>query len=93
MNMHKGNLTREQAVAIVGEATVAKAEADNCDFTNRVQTDGDTDVEFSASARNDKGDIVIVYYYQTQEALDGPDGEGIEDLGSLDWTIAGYEVI
>ena len=91
--MRKGNLTREQAVAIVGEATVAKAEADNCDYSNRVQTDGDTAVEFCASARNEAGDIVIVYYYQSQEAIDGPGGDGVDDMGSLDWQIAGYEVI
>ncbi|HBG07680.1 MAG: hypothetical protein A2075_09150 [Geobacteraceae bacterium GWC2_58_44] len=90
--MRKGNLTREQAVAVVGEAAVAKVEADNCDYTSRVQTDGDTGVEFSASVKcTDKdGDdcVLVAYYYQEPEDLDG-----CEDLGNLDWTIEGYEII
>lgn len=89
----KGNLTRAEAVAIVGEATVAKVDSRNCDFTNRVQCDGDTRVEFSASTCNAKdtnGDdcTLVAYYYQEQADLDG-----VDDLSSLDWTVHGYEVV
>ena len=37
----KGEMNREQAVAMVGEVAVDKVERENCDFTNRVQCDGD----------------------------------------------------
>lgn len=88
--MTKGNLSREQAVAIVGEATVAACEAENCDFTNRLMGDPSV-VEFRASKPgvNQAGDDVMlsIYYYQ-----DAADLEGVDDLGSLDWTIEGYEV-
>lgn len=81
----KGNLNREQAVAQVGEEAVAKVEAENCDFTNRVMDNGL--VEFSASVK--VGDETLVaYYYQTQAAVDAN-----EDLGNLDWEVEGYEVV
>ncbi len=81
----KGNLTREQAVAAVGEEAVAKVEAENCDFTNRVMDGGW--VEFAASVKVGD-DTLTAYYYQTQEAVDA-----VEDLGSLTWEIEGYEVV
>lgn len=81
----KGNLTREQAVAQVGEEAVAQVERENCDFTNRVRDNGW--VEFSASVTvGDK--TLVTYYYQTQEAIDAA-GE----LDQLDWEIEGFEVV
>ena len=81
----KGNLNREQAVAQVGEEAVAKVEAENCDFTNRVMDGGL--VEFSASVK--VGDeMLVAYYYQTQDAVDAAN-----DLGDLAWEIEGYEII
>ena len=88
----KGNLTREQAIEQVGAEAVAKVEAENCDFTNRVQTDGDTRVEFSAtvSATDKDGDAVrlVAYYYQEPEALEAAG----DDLSNCDWVINGYEI-
>jgi hypothetical protein len=88
----KGNLTREQAVAIVGEAAVAKVDGENCDFTSRVQCDGDTRTEFSASVRCEDKDgtkcTLVAYYYQEQDAVDA-----VESLDQLDWGIEGYEVV
>jgi hypothetical protein len=49
----KGNLTRAQAVEIVGEAAVKAVEAKSCDFTNRVMEGGM--VEFAASVVTDVG--------------------------------------
>lgn len=94
--MKKGNLTREQAVAQVGEAAVAKVDMESCDFTNRVgyngSVQGDDEVEFSASiACEDKDGYevsLVVYYYQDAVNVDATD-----DLGSLDWKIEGYEII
>lgn len=94
--MRKGNLTREQAIELVGEAAVTKVDAENCDFTNRVgfngSVQGDDEVEFSASVScEDKGGYevsLVAYYYQDAKAVDATD-----DLGSLDWQVEGYEVI
>lgn len=89
--MRKGDLTREQAIAAVGLAKVEELEALECDFTNRLQTDGDTAVEFAASLKfvDDEGitRTLTAYYYQEQEDLDA-----VEDLGMLDWEIEGYEI-
>lgn len=90
----KGNLTREQAVAIVGEQAVDAVERENCDFTNRVQCDGDTRVEFAASvlASDTEGNEVslIAYYYIEQDDLDANEDNSLD---VFDWEIEGYEVI
>lgn len=87
----KGKLTREQVVAMVGSEAVDKADAKNCDFTNRLQTDGDDRVEFSASVPCEDKDgyesTLTAYYYQCAADL-----VGVEDLSDLTWTITGYEV-
>jgi hypothetical protein len=89
--MKKGNLTREQAIEIVGIDAVNKVDAENCDFTNRV-CQGDDEVEFSGSVSavdKDGYDVsVIAYYYQ-----DASDVDGCDDLGNLDWEIEGYEIV
>ncbi len=89
----KGNLTRAQAVAIVGEAAIAKVDVTDCDYTNRLMDDCDDRVEFSAAVHCEDADgrrcTVIAYYYPTQQELD----DAGDDLGAVDWQIAGYEVI
>lgn len=89
--MRKGKLTREQAVELCSIETVEKVESENCDFTNRLQTDGDTAVEFASSVKFIDGDgiqrTLTAYYYQEQEELDKT-----EDLGNMDWEIEGYEI-
>lgn len=95
--MKKGNLTREQAVAIAGETLVAAAEDDNAEYTGRVgyngSTHGDDFVEFSGSAQGDGVDgeicIVVVYYYQDADAHDAH----ADDLSALDWIVSGYEIV
>lgn len=94
--MKKGNLTREQAVAQVGEATVGNVDSESCNFTNRVgyngSVQGDVEVEFSASVSCEDKDgcecSLIAYYYQ-----DANDVDATDDLGSLNWEIEGYEII
>lgn len=94
--MRKGNLTREQAVAIVGEAAVAKVDAEGCDFTNRVgfngSVQGDDEVEFSASVSCKDGDdcevSLVAYYYQDADDVDAAEG-----LDGLRWEIEGYEIV
>lgn len=88
--MTKGNLTRAQVIAIVGEETINQLDAINCEPTNRVQCDGDDRVEFAAelSCTDLTGEAcsVVAYYYQDESDADS------EDLSSLDWTVAGYEI-
>lgn len=95
--MKKGNLTREQAIEIVGLAAVEEAEeASNWDFSNRVgyngSCHGDDEVEFevqTACKDKDGRDVVLtVYCYQDAIAVDG----AADDLGMLDWDIEGYDV-
>lgn len=95
--MQKGNLSREQAIAIVGESAVKKAEAKNCEPTGRVgyngASQGDNMIEWSAGApAEDKNGVactVIAYYYTSQEEIDAAG----DDLSNVDWVIAGYEVV
>jgi hypothetical protein len=85
----KGTLTREQAIQAVGIELVNKVDGMNCEPTNRVQTDGDNSVEYSASVEtgNDEyGHMTLTaYYYQSPADLDG-----VEDLSNLEWTVASY---
>jgi len=95
----KGNLTREQAMAIVGEAAVEKAERKACEPTNRVgyngECQGDDLCEWSAGVSAEDKDgyscTVLVYYYTTNEQ-----DQAIADASdgcAIDWEIAGYEVV
>jgi hypothetical protein len=89
-------LTRQQAVAIVGEAAVAKAEAANCEPTGGVgyngACQGDDEIEWSAGvSATDRDGIectVMVYYYTSQDAIDSAG----DDLSNVDWVIDGYVV-
>jgi len=87
----KTQMTREEAVVAVGEVAVAKVDAANCDFTNRVQCDGDSRVEFSASVKCEDacGEEVTLtaYYYVDQDVLDT-----VETLDQIDWVIDGYSI-
>lgn len=88
----KGEMNREQAVAMVGEVAVDKVERENCEFTNRVQCDGDTRTEFSANVRCEDREgnevTLVAYYYQEQADVDA-----VENLDELNWEISGYEVV
>jgi hypothetical protein len=93
--MRKGRLSREDAIRLAGIDAVNRLDNENCDYTNRIQTDGDTAVEFSASVKftdpeyaGENNSTLVAYYYQEEKDL-----EGVEDLSDLDWTIEGYEVI
>ena len=95
--MQKGNLSREEAVAIVGETAVSKAESANCEPTNRVgyngACQGDDLIEWSASASAEDKDgtdcTVTAYYYTSQDEIDAAG----DDLSNVDWKISGYEVV
>lgn len=86
--MRKGNLTKEQAITLCGHFVVDLLDNKNADFTNRVQTDGDTDVEFSAQIETVAG-VLIVYYYQPEEFIKNNDIQ----LCDLDWQVHAYDFI
>ena len=90
--MRHGKLSRQEAINIVGKEAVENVEKENCQFTNRVQTDGDTAVEFMASvtAVDREGNFCTLeaYYYQDEDVVNNT-----EDLSSLDWEIEGYEIV
>lgn len=91
----KGNLSREQAIMLVGLAAVEQVEGKNCEQTNRVGYNGacqnDDWCEWSASVscEDQDGDIItLTAYYYTNNEQD----EIIGDGGSIDWEIEGHEV-
>ena len=90
--MRKGQVSKEQAIAIVGVEAVNAVARENCDFTGRIMDMADDGVEFSASvsAANKDGEdcTLTAYYYPTQGELDGAG----DDLSNVNWEIAGYEV-
>jgi hypothetical protein len=90
--MRKGNLSREEAIKQAGLDKVLEVEGLDCDFTNRLQTDGDDSVEFAASVKFVDAEgidrVLTAYYYQTPEDLE----RAGDDLGYLNWEIEGYEI-
>lgn len=95
-----GNLTREQAMAIVGAKAVEKVERENCEPTNRVGYNGscqnDDLTEWSASVScqdQDGNDVTLVAYYYTDDADEKLVEEVGGDWGAIDWEINGYEII
>lgn len=93
--MRHGNLTRDEAIELVGLNAVVAVEDENCEPTSRCQTDGDTDVEFAASVacKTADGDdcVLTAYYYVGGEWMANlPDDVWYGDL--VDWEINGYEV-
>ena len=85
------NLSREEAVALLGERLISDVESLHCDYTNRV-TDG-TEwqgfTEFMSSLELGNNNYHInAYYYQKNE-----DVEKTEDLGSLKWEVEKFEII
>lgn len=98
--MQKGNLSREQAIAIVGEQTVANLDHENCEPTNRCgyngACQGDSLTEWSASVSCKDADgnncTLIAYYYTTNDqdqTMADADGDG----SAINWEIEGYEII
>jgi hypothetical protein len=90
--MRHGQLTRDQAIAAVGLRAVDLVDTLNCDFTNRLQTDGDEAIEFSATVsatdRDDSEVRLVAFHYQMPDAL----AAAGDDLSNCDWAISGYEI-
>jgi len=89
--MRHGNLTRAEAEARCGTEIVSQLSYAHVEPTDRVQTDGDTDVEFAASlgyVEWGRCRTVTAYYYQSPEAV-----ATVIGLDELTWEVAGYEIV
>lgn len=91
-------LTREQAIEIVGAEAVKKVEAEGCEPTGRVgyngACQGDELTEWAAGvATTDKDGIpvrLVAYYYTSNEEDDDIADAGTGDV--IDWEISHYSV-
>lgn len=93
--MNLDNLTRDQAISLVGLKAVELVESLNCDCTSRY-TDGieyDGYDEFVATVYLDGNQFssVSAYYYQKKDDSIFLSEE--IDLGSFDWIVDHYEVV
>ena len=89
--MEKSNLTRAQAIAIVGIDAVDAVDAEYCQPTNRVgYNSNDDEVEFSSRVNaidgGGKASLVAYYYQKTSDV------NGCGNLDELTWEVAGYEI-
>lgn len=99
MNM-RGKLTREQAVACVGEPAVRAVEAVGCQPTNRVGYNGSCQADAlcewcaSVSCKDALGEAcVLEAYYYTTNQQDQIMAENDGDGSAINWEIHGYEVV
>lgn len=94
--MQFDNLTREQAIEIVGEEAVKAVDNVNCEPTSR-KIDGDEPpVEFAASInctdKNGEPTRLTAIYFQSHEAMEEAAEKYDGDLSSLDWEVDHYRV-
>jgi hypothetical protein len=90
-------LTRDEAIAKAGIAAIEKLDNENCEATNRLMGDNSDLVEYAASVRVDikdeQGDTyewtLTAYYYPTTDELEAAG----DDLGNVDWSIEGYQLV
>lgn len=89
--MDTDRMTREQAIDLVGLATVEKVEAMNCEMTNRAIDDGTVEFRAETDAGEDENGYsrtLEAYYYQD----DNEEFKACEDLSNLEWSINHYAV-
>ena len=78
----KTGMTREEAAKMVGEELVAKAERENCDFTNRVIDDVHSITEMSAEVSGkdlDGNNVQVqVIYNVPNDSMTDDEGDAVE---------------
>jgi len=91
LDIKKGPLSRDEAVALAGESVVRLAESQDCEPTNRV-LENPFLVEFVSTVEytcfNGEPAELNIYYYQDKD-----DMKNIEELDELAWEIGGYEIV
>lgn len=92
--MSNTNLTREQAIALVGQGAVTRVENESCEPTNRVgyngACQGNALTEWSATVQIDSETRITAYYY-TDNDEDAMAAE-CDDLSCINWEIDHYTV-
>ena len=94
-------MTKKEAIKAVGIEAVKAVENINCEPTNRVgyngNTQGDPTIEWSATYELPENDDlyshITVYYYTDADEADRIAEETGGDLSGLDWTIDHYEIV
>lgn len=94
-------MTRDEAIKAVGIEAVEAVERINCEPTNRVGYNGNTQndptIEWEATYQlpenADEYDHISAYYYTDADETDRIAEETGGDLSGLDWTIDHYEIV
>ena len=90
----KGEMSREQAIELLGAKIIELLDDDNCEPTGRVQCDGDPDEEWSSSVPTkdpngyydgDNAATLTAYYYPAQQI------ELADDI-EITWAVYGYDI-
>lgn len=97
MSIKTNLLSRDEAIAKAGIAAIEKLDNENCEATNRLMGDNSDLVEYAASVRVDINDeqgdtyewTLTAYYYPTKDELEAAG----DDLGNVDWSIEGYQLV
>ena len=92
------NLTRDQAVMLVGADTVAELDNAQCEWhstsawTDNLPDGQHTQCYTASTYAPDECEwtLLTAYYYQPDSAFIDAFGDPIEDLGNLDWVIDHY---
>lgn len=94
----KDELTREEAVAIVGMDAVNAVEKENCEPTNLVGYNGEcqgddwTEWESAVACKDKEGaDVILSAYYYTDNEEDRIIGE-TSDGSNIEWPVSHYTV-
>lgn len=78
-------LTREEAIAEVGEDAVDFVDNIDCQATDRPMENNVVEYEACVDLTKSKHDHLTAYYYQDEKDL-----KNTEDMGNLDWKVHGY---
>lgn len=89
------DLTRDEAIALLGTAAIGALERENCEPTSRLMPEPNTTQEWVSKIGIKLGDYdisLLAYYYPENSDFFGDDGELIEDLSNINWQIDHYEI-
>jgi len=80
----KNEMTRQEAIKIVGREEVERVERENCEPTNRLISDSNL-TEWIATIDLENGDGCLEIYYLTTPQDEKEVEENGGDLGAIDW--------
>lgn len=74
-------ITKDQAIAAVGDEAISRLLYANVEPTNRVTTDGTVELSARVNAQEDGEDVTVFMYV----LFDADEFNACEDLDALDW--------